>query len=94
MALSDEQISLMAFNDDPGDWNNLAFRDCWVNGYNTGARAIEAEVRQQDDELIRQMLEVLEYVRNTPEAEYDSKAALSKAQAAITAARARLGEKT
>ena len=40
------------------------------------------------------MLEVLEYVRNTPEAEYDSKAALSKAQAAITAARARLGEKT
>ena len=58
------------------------------------ARAIEVEVRQQDDELIRQMLEVLEYVRNTPEAEYDSKAALSKAQAAITAARARLGEKT
>lgn len=58
------------------------------------ARAVEAEVRQQDDELIRQMLEVLEYVRNTPEAEYDSKAALSKAQAAITAARARLGEKT
>ena len=58
------------------------------------ARAIEAEVRKQDEALIRQMLEVLEYVRNTPEAEYDSKAALSKAQAAITAARARLGEKT
>ena len=56
--------------------------------------AIEAEVRKQDDALIRQMLEVLEYVRNTPEAEYDSKAALSKAQAAITAARARLGAKT
>ena len=58
------------------------------------ARAIEAEVRKQDEALIRQMLEALEYVRNTPEAEYDSKAALSKAQAAITAARARLGEKT
>ena len=58
------------------------------------AQAIEAEVRKQDEALIRQMLEVLEYVRNTPEAEYDSKAALSKAQAAITAARARLGEKT
>ena len=57
------------------------------------ARAIEAEVRKQDEALIRQMLEVLEYVRNTPEAEYDSKAALSKAQAAITAARARLGGK-
>lgn len=56
--------------------------------------AVEAEVRKQDDALIGQMLEVLEYVRNTPEAEYDSKAALSKAQAAITAARARLGEKT
>ena len=57
------------------------------------AQAIEAEVRKQDDALIGQMLEVLEYVRNTPEAEYDSKAALSKAQAAITAARARLGGK-
>ena len=58
------------------------------------AEAIEAEVRKQDEALIGQMLEVLEYVRNTPEAEYDSKAALSKAQAAITAARARLGAKT
>ncbi|MBJ2162913.1 hypothetical protein IHV84_02855 [Acidovorax sp. IB03] len=58
------------------------------------ARAIEAEVRKQDDALIGQMLEVLEYVRNTAESEYDSKAALSKAQAAITAARTRLGEKT
>ena len=56
--------------------------------------AVEAEVRKQDEALIGRMLEVLEYVRNTPEAEYDSKAALSKAQAAITAARARLGEKT
>ena len=55
--------------------------------------AVEAEVRKQDDALIGQMLEVLEYVRNTPEAEYDSKAALSKAQAAITAARARLSER-
>ena len=57
------------------------------------ARVIEAEVRKQDDALIGQMLEVLEYVRNTPEAEYDSKAALSKAQAAITAAIARLSER-
>ena len=55
--------------------------------------AVEAEVRKQDDALIGQMLEVLEYVRNTPEAEYDSKAALSKAQAAITAAIARLSER-
>lgn len=56
--------------------------------------AVEAKVRKQDEALIGQMLEVLEYVRNTPEAEYDSKAALSKAQAATTEARARLGEKT
>lgn len=60
MALGDEQISLMAFNDDPGDWNNLAFRDCWVNGYKTGARAIETEVRKQDEALIRQLVEALE----------------------------------
>lgn len=84
MALSDEQISLMAFNDDPGDWNNLAFRDCWVNGYKTGARAIEAEVRKQDEALIRWMLEALETAGVYP----------PSAQAAITTARARLGEKT
>ena len=60
MALSDEQISLMAFNDDPGDWNNLAFRDCWVNGYKTGARAVEAEVRKSDEALIRKLVEALE----------------------------------
>ena len=65
-----------------------------LGGMSDFLSAFEAEVRKQDDALIRQMLEVLEYVRNTPEAEYDSKAALSKAQAAITAARARLGEKT
>ena len=86
MALSDEQISLMAFNDDPGDWNNLAFRDCWINGYKTGARAIETEVRKQDDALIRQMLEALEKV--------DQVMPFPVARQEITAARARLGEKT
>ena len=86
MALSDEQISLMAFNDDPGDWNNLAFRDCWVDGYQTGVRAIEAEVRKQDEALIRQMLEALE--------EVDQAMPFPVARQAITAARARLGEKT
>ena len=87
MALSDEQISLMAFNDDPGDWNNLAFRDCWVDGYQTGVRAIEAEVRKQDDALIRQMLDALT-------APYDGVKLHGIQMAAITAARARLGEKT
>lgn len=84
MALSDEQISLMAFNDDPGDWNNLAFRDCWVNGYETGVRTIEAEVQKQDDALILQLVEALE-VATTPLAK-DRQEVL----AAITAARARL----
>lgn len=59
------------------------------------ARAIEAEVRKQDTELIRQMLEALETCDsadgyNGPYQFHDDKAV----EAAITAARARLGEKT
>ena len=46
--------------------------------------AVEAEVRKQDEALIRQMLEALETAGAYP----------PSAQAAITAARARLGEKT
>ena len=58
------------------------------------ARAIEAEVRKQDTELIRQMLEALETCYsadgyNGPYQFHDDKAV----EAAITAARARLGEK-
>ena len=48
------------------------------------ARAIEAEVRKQDTELIRQMLEALESVNQAMP--------FPVASAAITAARARLGE--
>ena len=56
------------------------------------ARAIEAEVRKQDTELIRQMLEALETCDsadgyNGPYQFHDDKAV----EAAITAARARLG---
>ena len=50
------------------------------------ARAIEAEVRKQDTELIRQMLEALE--------EVDQAMPFPVARQEITAARARLGEKT
>ena len=50
------------------------------------ARAIEAEVRKQDTELIRQMLEALEKV--------DQAMPFPVARQEITAARARLGEKT
>ena len=49
------------------------------------ARAIEAEVRKQDEALIRQMLEALEKV--------DQAMPFPVARQAITAARARLGGK-
>ena len=59
------------------------------------ARAIAAEVRKQDEALIRQMLEALNTCDesdgyNGPYQFHDDKAV----EAAITAARARLGEKT
>ena len=59
------------------------------------ARAIEAEVRKQDEALIRQMLEALNTCDesdgyNGPYQFHDDKAV----EAAITAARARLGEQT
>jgi acyl-CoA reductase-like NAD-dependent aldehyde dehydrogenase len=65
------------------------------------ARAIEAEVRKQDDELIRQMLEALDspnvdctsfhhcYVSSNYS---DGLKSLDRFNAARTAARARLGE--
>ena len=53
------------------------------------ARAIEAEVRKQDEALIRQMLEALE----NHDGNYKlSKSAGAAVNAAITAGRARLGE--
>lgn len=70
--LSDEQIR--------AHWNNYSP----TKGIESFARAIEAEVRKQDDELIQQMLEALEAAGVYP----------PSSQAAITAARARLGEKT
>ena len=51
------------------------------------ARAIEAEVHKQDEALIRQMLDALT-------APYDGVKLHGIQMAAITAARARLGEKT
>ena len=55
------------------------------------ARAIEAEVRKQDEALIRQMLEALENSNATLWEEDDDPS--RPAHAAITAARTRLGEK-
>ena len=41
-ALKDVEISLMAHNEDPGDWNDSRYRDSWLKGYEAGARAAEA----------------------------------------------------
>jgi hypothetical protein len=41
IAMKDVEISLMAHNEDPGDWNDLHYRDCWIKGFETGARSIE-----------------------------------------------------
>ncbi len=39
--LRDEQISLMAHNDDEGDWNDLNYKKCWYKGYEEGFRRAE-----------------------------------------------------
>ena len=79
MALSEDQI-IDLFND--------ACRETFngLERFRYFARAIEAEVRKQDEALIRQMLEALEKV--------DQAMPFPVARQAITAARARLGEKT
>lgn len=63
--------------------------------YQVLAEMVEAEVRKQDDELIRQMLSTLEeaspYV--TVAHEWKSSEWIAKRAHAIAAARARLGEK-
>jgi hypothetical protein len=41
--LTTDQISLMAHNEDCGDWNDLAYRDIWHKGYMAGALAAESE---------------------------------------------------
>ena len=77
MALSKKQII---------DLFNEAYRETFneLERFRYFARAIEAEVRKQDEALIRWMLEALETAGVYP----------PSAQAAITTARARLGEKT
>ena len=77
--LSDERIAEMMRE----TWGaaNIAPRHA-----ETLARAIEAEVRKQDEALIRQMLEALEKV--------DQVMPFPVARQEITAARARLGEQT
>ena len=38
--LTDIELALMAFNDVPDDWNDINYRQCWIDGYLIGARAV------------------------------------------------------
>ena len=99
MALSDEQI------------RELAEDGLFFSSIYEITRAIEAEVRKQDEALIRQMhdalcecaedsqeqldrMEAAKLRQYKPQAVACQEATIDAAKRAITAARARLGEKT
>ena len=103
MALSDEQISKM--------WSDAHNDTSDRMAYQVLAKAIEAEVRKQDDALIQQMhdalcecaedsqeqldrMEAAKLRQYRPQAVAFQEATIDAAKRAITAARARLGEKT
>lgn len=46
VGLTDEQIQLMAHNDDKGDWSDLRFRSCWHNGYVDGVNAANDKLKE------------------------------------------------
>ena len=41
VAATDIQISLEAHAEDPEDWNDLNFKECWHKGFSDGFRAAE-----------------------------------------------------
>ncbi len=91
MALSDKEISALYFE----ALGSQHLREQDRKMVTRFARAIEAEVRKRDEALIRQMLKALNtcdesYGFNGPYQFHDDEAV----EAAITAARARLGEQT
>ena len=102
MALSDKQISKM--------WSDAHNDTSDYKAYQVLAKAIEAEVRKQDDALIQQMhdalcecadsqeqldrMEAAKLRQYKPQAVAYQEATIDAAKRAITAARARLGEKT
>ena len=103
MALSDKQISKM--------WSDAHNDTSDRMAYQVLAKAIEAEVRKQDDALIQQMhdalcecaedsqeqldrMEAAKLRQYKPQAVAYQEATIDAAKRAITAARARLGEKT
>lgn len=48
VGLTDEQVNLMAHNDDPGDWNDPRYQKCWREGYAQGVRAAEAKLKEKN----------------------------------------------
>jgi len=49
VGLTDEEIRLMAHNDDDNDWDDLHHKYVWHKGYLEGARAIEAALRSKNE---------------------------------------------
>ena len=46
--LTDEEVSLMAFNECAEDWNDLRFKNCWIGGYNAGSCATQAKLKEKN----------------------------------------------
>ena len=107
MALSDKEISALYFE----ALGSQHLREQDRKMVTRFARAIEAEVRKQDDALIQQMhdalcecaedsqeqldrMEAAKLHQYRPQAVAYQEATIDAAKKAITAARARLGEKT
>lgn len=96
MALSDETIKQMAINSglELGGVivNSTRFQTSCTVEQTRFARAIEAEVRKQDEALIRQMLEALtDIVEAGEEAWGEDRPCVRIGKKEITAARTRLG---
>lgn len=93
MALTTEQIDVLYMRNGLGKFHLPAaplqceYDHCIYDF----ARAIEAEVRKQDDALIQQMLEAIEAETSDT---WECNSYHPKLHAAVVAARARLGEKT
>lgn len=75
-------------------------RELWENysptkGIESFARSVEAEARNQDDALILQLVEALDDLAGAGEEAWgEERPCVRIGKMAITAARARLGEKT
>lgn len=48
IGLTDDEITLMAYNDDEGGWSDLRLRSCWHEGYLEGARAIQKLLKEKN----------------------------------------------